>query len=95
MGIALSMKNIAEDILASYDARVKSLETLKNEVEKLMNNYELTRREMGNQLRKDLAEDMSKRREEVKKSRSLVQDDLNVAATVWQGLATTMRKRRA
>lgn len=69
MGIAPEVKKLTEDILAAYDARLKSLETLRDEVAKLINDYKLIRQELGKKIKTELTENMHHRQEEVKEFR--------------------------
>ena len=70
MGIAAGMKDIVQDIVSSYDARVADLKGLKKEANEMLGSFKASHKKMGAQLRKDLAQEKAKMRGEVRTMRS-------------------------
>jgi len=55
MGIAIDMKKLGEDIVASYDVRVKAIGTLVNNVHRTLKSFTTERKKMADKLKTDLA----------------------------------------
>ena len=55
MGIAEDIKNLGEDIIASYDSRVKEIGTLVNDVHKKLKGFENDRKKMSAEQKKALS----------------------------------------
>jgi len=70
MGIAAGIKDITQDIVSSYDARVAEVGRLKKETEEMLDSFKASQDKMGAQLRKDLAQDKAKMRAEVRTMRN-------------------------
>jgi hypothetical protein len=70
MGIAAGMKDIVQDIVSSYDARVADVGRLKKETEEMLDSFKASQDKMGAQLRKDLAQDKAKMRGAVRTMRN-------------------------
>jgi len=56
MGIATDMKNLGEEIIASYDMRVKAVGELVTDTHKTLKGFAADRKKMGEQQAKDLAD---------------------------------------
>jgi hypothetical protein len=70
MGIAAGIKDITQDIVSSYDARVAEVGRLKKETEEMLDSFEASQEKMGAQLRRDLAQDKAEMEAEVKAMRT-------------------------
>jgi len=70
MGIAAGIKDITQDIVSSYDARVAEVGRLKKETEEMLDSFEASQGKMGARLRKDLAQDKAEMEAEVKAMRT-------------------------
>ena len=55
MGIAVDIKNLGEDIVASYDGRVKAIGTLVKDTRNMLKGFRTEHKEMSEELRADLA----------------------------------------
>ena len=64
LGIAGSMRGITEDIMGSYDIRIKALGDLVTDTKRTLNGFASDRKKMGREQAKNLAdfvEDLSKK----------------------------------
>jgi len=66
MGMADDMRNLAEDIVSSYNARIARIGEMKKETENLLAEFRTAHEKMSKELRRDLAEGVSNRVPEVK-----------------------------
>jgi len=71
MGMADDMKNLGEDIIASYDLRVKAIGELASDVHKMLNGFQAEHKEMAANLRDGLAKGETER---LKDFKSMVAD---------------------
>jgi len=55
MGISDDIKNLGEDIVASYDSRVKAIGTLVKDTHQMLKGFDTKHKEMSEKLRADLA----------------------------------------
>ncbi len=55
MGIASDIKTLGEDIVASYDSRVKAIGTLVKDTHQMLKGFDAEHKEMSEKLRADLA----------------------------------------
>ena len=55
MGIAVDMRNLGEDIIASYDTRIKTIGTLVKDTHNMLKGFQVEHKEMANDLKADLA----------------------------------------
>ena len=55
MGISDDIKNLGEDIVASYDSRVKAIGTLVKDTHQMLKGFDTEHKEMSEKLRADLA----------------------------------------
>jgi len=55
MGISDGIKNLGEDIVASYDSRVKAIGTLVKDTHQMLKGFDTEHKEMSEKLRADLA----------------------------------------
>jgi len=55
MGIANDMKKLGEDIVASYDVRIKTIGQLVKDTQKMLNGFQAEHKEMADELKTDLA----------------------------------------
>lgn len=60
MGIAAGMKDIVQDIVPSRDARVAEVKGLKKEANEMLGSFKVSRKKMGAQLRRELADNKAK-----------------------------------
>jgi uncharacterized protein YicC (UPF0701 family) len=70
MGIASGIKDITQEIASSYEVRMVEVGKLKDEAKKMLKSFHASQKEMGTQLRKDLAQDNAKIKSEVKAMRN-------------------------
>jgi len=66
MGMADDMRNLAQEIHASYDARVAWVATLRRETAEMLRGFQRDHREMATALRRSLAEAESQRKGDFK-----------------------------
>jgi len=109
MAIAADMKNLAEDIVASYDLRVAGIGEIKEgvkglqlEAQELVKDSSVARRKASGQLRKELGEYRQQIKTETSeilnnayKIRNETKNDLKEATATWQEFVTTMQQKRA
>jgi uncharacterized protein YicC (UPF0701 family) len=74
MGIGLAMKELAQDIASSHKDRAKRIGEIKQEAkqastetQRLIGNFQSSRKQTGDQLREDLAQDAAQRKSDVKR----------------------------
>ena len=70
MGIAAGIKDITQDIVSSYDARVAEVGRLKKETEEMLDSFKASQGKMGAKLRRDLAQDKAEMEAEVRTMRN-------------------------
>ncbi|MDP2730150.1 MAG: hypothetical protein Q8O55_06690 [Dehalococcoidales bacterium] len=70
MGITAGMKDIVQDIVSSRDARAAEVKGLKEEAIEMLGSFQASHKKMGDQLRRELADDKAKMGAEVEAMRS-------------------------
>lgn len=66
MGMADDLRNLGQEMAASYDARVAGIATLRRETAEMLKGFQRDHREMATALRRSLAEAESQRRRDFK-----------------------------
>lgn len=66
MAIAAGMKEITQELASSHDARVAEVSGVRKEAQEMLSGFEASHKEMGTQLRRDLAQDKARVKSEVK-----------------------------
>jgi len=95
MAIAPGMKDMVQDIVSSQDVRSAEVGKLKDEAKKMLHSFQTSHREMGTQLRKDLAQDKAKRRAEVRAMRDGFQTShKEMSAQLRKSLAQSEAERK-
>jgi len=101
MGIAADMKKLGEDIVASYDMRVRAIEELVSDVQKTLKRFASGRKRMSKEQAKaladfarDLTNNVSNMIEGFQKERKAMANEIKKMAANWQSTAATMAKRR-
>ena len=77
MGLAEDIKKLGEDIVASYDTRVKAIGTLVKETHKTLKGFDAEHKEMSEKLRADLAKGEAERLKAFKGMMGDIRKDIN------------------
>jgi len=89
MAIATDMKNLGEEIVASYDMRVKAIGELVSDVHKMLNGFQAEHKEMAANLRAGLAKGETERFKDFK---SMMAEIKKFVADMVEGTAKLMKQ---
>jgi len=81
MGIATDIKNLGEDIVASYDTRVKAIGVLVKDTHKMLKGFDVEHKEMSEKLRADLAKGEGDRLKDFKQMMAEIQKEIKEIET--------------
>ena len=94
MGLAPEMRNLSEDILASFKQRIKENEELVNDVQKTLDGFRKDHQEMAAALRSGLDKDEKNRLKEADiLMKEMIKDRKNMAAALRSGLDNDEKNR--
>ena len=107
MGIASGMKELTRDIASSHEDRLKRLEEIqegskqvREAAQGLIKGFQASRKEVGAQQRKDLAQGKAGKKSEVeqlradfRRNREELRAELREASAAWQGLSSAKAKK--
>jgi len=101
MGMVTDIERLGEDIISSYDRRVKSLKELSDEMHKMLDGFQKERMTDFNALMKEIQETQDKRNKEVhhllqefKAKMKEVADEIARMSAEWHKISETMHRRR-
>lgn len=81
MGIAGDIKTLGEDIVASYDSRVKAIGTLVKDTHQMLKGFDAEHKEMSDKLRADLAKGEEDRIKDFKPMMAGIQKEIKEIET--------------
>ena len=94
MGLAPEMRNLSEDILASFKQRIRENEELVNDVQKTLDGFRKDHQEMAAALRSGLDKDEKNRLKEADiLMKEMIKDRKNMAAALRSGLDNDEKNR--
>lgn len=94
MGMVTDIERLGEDIITSYDRRVKSLKELSDEIHKMLDGFQKERITNFNALMKEIQETQGKRNKEVHHLLQEFKDEIARMSANWHKISETMHRRR-
>lgn len=98
MGMATDMRNLAEEIPASYDARVEWVAALKRETADLMRQIQARQQERNQEtveMMRGFQRENAERAREVENMPAGFRQEMEEMAGHWRTMASTMQRKRA
>jgi len=94
MSIAEDMKSITENIMVSYNQRVKDVDNIVNDTKATLKRFKVEHHEMSVELKKELAKSVKDMSDSVNDMIGKYRADINKASEAWSSMTVALAKAR-